>query len=208
MIGDRVRALREQRGWTQAHLSEASGVGERTIQRVETRHRYSGETAMALAAALGVEVRTLTAPDTTAPGEHRPLWPALSPRAAAWIAFAVTLPGAAILVANTLDGAGVTAVPMSVLRSLGKAMGLVPAFWYLWPVPLIAGPAIGILLVLASLVRVHGRAEGATITITGIEFAWHPAAAAVLLLCGATMFAPTLNIVGEMIARTAQSPPD
>src|SRR5438445_13889894 len=88
MIGDRVRTLREQRGWTQSHLADASGVSARTIQRVEWKHAYSGETAMALAAALGAEVAGLVAPRPAAPGEHRPLWPAASPRPAAVVAMA------------------------------------------------------------------------------------------------------------------------
>jgi DNA-binding XRE family transcriptional regulator len=208
MIGDRIRYLREERGWTQAHLSEASGVSERTIQRVESRHSYSGETAMALAAALGVEVRSLTAPDSTAPGEHCPLWPAPAPLTAASVAVALTGPGAIILVANTLAVTNVTRVPMSVLKDFGHMLRVIPTFWYLWPVPLIAAPLFGILLIVASLIRVHGRAEGSTITITGVEMAWHPAAAAALLLCAATMFAPTANMVGEMIGQAARAPLD
>lgn len=208
MIGDRIRCLRERLGWSQAHLAEASGVSERTVQRVETRHSYSGETAMALAAALGVNVNDLTAPGSSAPGEHRPLWLAPSPRAAAASAFLLTLPGTAIILANTLDYAGFSATPMQLLWSTAHAAGLVPAYWYLWPIPLIVAPAAGLLLVLASLVQVRGRPEDRAVTITGLELRWHMGAAAILALCAATMVAPAANIVGDMIAHSAGIPLD
>ena len=34
-IGDRVRSLREMRGWTQDHLGELSGLDRKTINRIE-----------------------------------------------------------------------------------------------------------------------------------------------------------------------------
>lgn len=113
-----------------------------------------------------------------------------------------------MIAANTMSQAGGSSVPMSLLWSIAHALGLVPAFWYLWPIPLIAAPAAGILLVLMSLVRVRGRSEDRLVTVTGVELQWHSAAAAALLLCAATMFAPTANIVGEMIAHAAQAPLD
>jgi transcriptional regulator with XRE-family HTH domain len=52
---DLVRALREQKGWSQEHLARVSGVAKRTIQRVETGSvEPSAETAMALAQHLEV----------------------------------------------------------------------------------------------------------------------------------------------------------
>jgi len=52
---NRVRQLRESRGWSQEHLAEAAGVGVRTVQRMETDGRCSGESRLAIAAALGVD---------------------------------------------------------------------------------------------------------------------------------------------------------
>jgi transcriptional regulator with XRE-family HTH domain len=208
MIGDRIRTLRESRGWTQAHLAEVAGVSERTIQRVETQHSYSGETAMALASALNVEVQDLVAPNAAAAGEHRPLWPAPKPHGAAVAALILTTPGMLMIGANTLQYTGVTAVPMAGLETIGHFLGLVPRFWYLWPLPLIAAPVAGILLVVAALIRVHGSVERGSLTATGVELRWHPLAALALLLCLGTMFAPTANIVGDMIARAAHAPLD
>src|SRR6476469_8498646 len=106
---------------------------------------------MALASALGIPIADLTAPNSSSPGEHRPLWPAPSPKAAALIAFVLAFPGALFIAANTLSQAGVWSGPLKVLDTLGRSSGLVPTYWYLWPLPLIAAPAIGGMLVVASL---------------------------------------------------------
>lgn len=205
MIGDRIKALREGHGWTQAHLAEVAGISDRTIQRVETRHSYSGETAMALASALGVKVQELVAPDATAAAEHRPLWPAPAPKSAATAALMLTAPGALIIIAIILHNVGLAADPNPVLQRIGNFLGLVPRFWLIL---LIGAPIIGILLVLAAMVRVHGRVEQVSLAVTGVELRWHPFAALVLLLCIGTMFAPTANLVGDMIARAAHAPLD
>ena len=54
--GNRVRALRERKSWSQEHLARASGVSERTIQRVEADGIGSAETRLALAAACAADV--------------------------------------------------------------------------------------------------------------------------------------------------------
>src|SRR5690606_19714269 len=61
--GDMVRALREEKSWSQEHLANASGLSVRTIQRVESDGVGSAETRLALAAALDVPVSSLTAAD-------------------------------------------------------------------------------------------------------------------------------------------------
>lgn len=57
--GKIVRALREQKSWSQEHLASASGLSVRTVQRVEADSVASAETRLALAAALGVPVDDL-----------------------------------------------------------------------------------------------------------------------------------------------------
>jgi transcriptional regulator with XRE-family HTH domain len=54
-----IRKLREERAWSQEHLAAVAGVSARTIQRVEAEGTASGETRMAIATALGVEVGLL-----------------------------------------------------------------------------------------------------------------------------------------------------
>lgn len=50
-----VKALREARGWSQEQLAAVSGLSARTIQRLESEGKASGESRMAVAAALGIE---------------------------------------------------------------------------------------------------------------------------------------------------------
>lgn len=61
---DMVRALREEKSWSQEHLADAAGLSVRTVQRVESEGIGSAETRLALAAALGVPVSSLMPPVT------------------------------------------------------------------------------------------------------------------------------------------------
>jgi len=56
---ERVRTLRESRGWSQEHLAEVAGLSLRTIQRVEAEGRGSRETKLSLAAAFDVPLGRL-----------------------------------------------------------------------------------------------------------------------------------------------------
>lgn len=58
-IGERVKALREQAGWTQDHLGTVSGLSLRTIQRIESKGRPSADSLQALAAVFGCDVTTV-----------------------------------------------------------------------------------------------------------------------------------------------------
>lgn len=57
----RITALRRERGWTQEHLAETSGIAVRTVQRLEAGKEASLETLGAIARALDVPVRDLFA---------------------------------------------------------------------------------------------------------------------------------------------------
>ncbi len=54
-----LKAQREQRAWSQEHLAEVTGLGLRTIQRIETTGTASYESARSLAAVLGVDIAEL-----------------------------------------------------------------------------------------------------------------------------------------------------
>jgi len=57
----KVKALRMERSWSQEHLSGASGVSLRTVQRIETEGNASAESRLSLAAAFGVDPAELLA---------------------------------------------------------------------------------------------------------------------------------------------------
>ena len=59
---EKIKALREARAWSQAHLAEAASLSLRTVQRVEAEGTASAETRLAIAAALSVSVDELNAP--------------------------------------------------------------------------------------------------------------------------------------------------
>lgn len=64
---ERIRALREARAWSQAHLAEAASLSLRTVQRVEAEGTASAETRLAIAAALDVSVDELNVPSAAGP---------------------------------------------------------------------------------------------------------------------------------------------
>lgn len=54
-----LKTQREQRAWSQEHLAEVTGLGLRTIQRIETSGTASYESARSLAAVFGIDVADL-----------------------------------------------------------------------------------------------------------------------------------------------------
>ncbi|TDS77571.1 helix-turn-helix domain-containing protein [Amnibacterium kyonggiense] len=119
----RIAALRRERGWTQEHLASVSGVGVRTVQRLEAGEDGSLETLRRVAAALEVPVPELFAASAS-PGDSGeieattvPVGPAEvtasaraerrgSPRGAARIAVLIGV----LALAGSLAGAAVGAV--------------------------------------------------------------------------------------------------
>jgi len=60
LLSERIKTLREQRGWPQEHLAAASGVSARTIRRIERgQSQPTLETSQAIAAAFNIEVSEL-----------------------------------------------------------------------------------------------------------------------------------------------------
>lgn len=66
-----IKRLRRDRGWSQRDLALASGVSERTVQRIESGKPASLETQCALAAALGVDSAEIFAEPAAAPSRYR-----------------------------------------------------------------------------------------------------------------------------------------
>jgi transcriptional regulator with XRE-family HTH domain len=61
-VGDRIRVLREEKGWTQNHLSKITGVPQPTIWRLEKGEITSPKIDLLkkIALALGVSIDVLT----------------------------------------------------------------------------------------------------------------------------------------------------
>ncbi len=83
---ERLREARRGRAWSQEHLAAVSGLGLRTVQRVEQTGRASFESARSLAAALELEVGQLRAQTP----RRRPIVATLGAALAAAFGFALT----------------------------------------------------------------------------------------------------------------------
>jgi transcriptional regulator with XRE-family HTH domain len=203
MVGERVRALRESRAWTQAHLAEAAELSLRTVQRLERTHAASAETLLAIAAAFGVDVTTLSEPVAVA----RPGWLFRAPRPgrAAAAGLLLALPAMAFVAVNLLKyGAGV-AGPYDFAAGAGTALRLEGAFETLSPLILMGGPVAAALIALLALVRPQGEVRGGAVTLTGIELRFHPAAAAILLAAAATFTILLAYLAGESLTHLART---
>ena len=56
----RVRQERQRRAWSQEHLASVTGLGLRTVQRIESSGNGSGESASALASVFEVPLSEIT----------------------------------------------------------------------------------------------------------------------------------------------------
>ena len=200
MIGDRIRALREARAWTQAHLADAAGLSLRTVQRLETLHSCSPETLLALASALDIDVRSLT--------EERSLalaWTGRSAGAAAWWGAALAAPSILFVAVNLLKyGAGI-ARPYDLLAGIGAQFGLTAAFDWLSPFLLLGGPLAAALINLRAMVRPRLRWDGRGATLMAVDVRFHRAGLAVLLASGAALAILSAHLVSENIGHIARA---
>ncbi|MGI9174192.1 MAG: helix-turn-helix transcriptional regulator [Rhodothermales bacterium] len=110
MLGNTIKALRKSKAWSQVHLTEAAGVSVRTIQRVERVGQCSDETLLSIAAALDVDVESLTQelPLPAARWSHRSqmhaqsFWPEVDPKKAAWWGGVLLGPSLLFVLSNVL----------------------------------------------------------------------------------------------------------
>jgi transcriptional regulator with XRE-family HTH domain len=118
--GERVRALREEKSWSQEHLATAAGLSPRTVQRVESEGMGAAETRLALAAALEVPVSALM-PEASVVGGPR----SLSIPAGAWLGWGTGATCAIGAVAFNYFSGNIDAEGAA--RSLGVIAGLLGA---------------------------------------------------------------------------------
>lgn len=72
----KIRQLREARGWSQEHLAEVAGLSARTVQRIEAEGNASPESRMALATALGLDAADLGVAGPATPANETAATPA------------------------------------------------------------------------------------------------------------------------------------
>ena len=73
-----IKGLRQEKGWSQEQLAELSGLGLRTVQRIECSNSISFDSLAALAAAFDIDVvdleKELVMDKTTSEWKKRPVW--------------------------------------------------------------------------------------------------------------------------------------
>lgn len=73
-----IKKLRLQRGWSQEHLSQVSGISVRTIQRIERGQKAGLESLKSLAAVFDVDITSLQ-PEADMTSNHVPSESSLEP---------------------------------------------------------------------------------------------------------------------------------
>jgi transcriptional regulator with XRE-family HTH domain len=180
MLGDRLKALREQRSWSQAHLADAAGVNVRTVQRIESGEPCSYETTLALAAALDIGVSQLD------PNERAFTRPTRFASARIAVAAFCVLPLAVFVTVNLLRSSGATA-PYLLLASTGYGVIRFDTFNAVSPIIFLGGAAITVALCLPTLIRFRGKMEAGLVRISGVELRarWLPLSLVATAVIGA-----------------------
>jgi transcriptional regulator with XRE-family HTH domain len=117
-IGDRIRAERQARGWSQSEMARRAGLVESTVKRLESRHSSHMATFVAACRALDVDMGYLLSAQWKMPD----LRPVLSPaqvRVLAMVADGKSLSAAAWQLSMTRGG--VASTLSSTYRRLGVA---------------------------------------------------------------------------------------
>lgn len=169
-----VRRLRTERGWSQEHLAEASGISLRTVQRIETGLAAAPDTLQALAAAFQIDLALLASAQALRAGRGRRF--GLTSRQAAWAGLALCAPTALfIAVSAAIYDFGETWLEFLL------PPGVFGALWS-HPLVLLLPPAAAIILNAPHLFSLRTRLidEGAWVEGVLIRWNWPQAAAAAI----------------------------
>lgn len=163
MLGDQIRALREAKCWSQAHLADAARLNVRTVQRIEAGEPCSYETMMSLAAALSVDVSTfeqeVPVPKNTLSGfVGRPV-----------LAAVCLMPALLFIGLNLLRSIGGVTGPYDAVASAGSKFITFQTFNVVTPFIFIGGAAVALLASVPAFLRIRGKFEGGALSITALE---------------------------------------
>jgi transcriptional regulator with XRE-family HTH domain len=184
MTGDKVKALRESKCWSQAHLAEAADLNIRTVQRIEAGEPCAPETMLALAAAMGVGVAELGPGMAVWSGQGR------NERARLAIASALVFPAALFVIVNLLRSWAGIAWPYDRLADSGGQLMDFATFNRLSPLLFIGGAAAAVALSTTTFFRFRARRRRGVLSISGVDLLARPlglAVAMVATLSGAAL---------------------
>jgi transcriptional regulator with XRE-family HTH domain len=174
MLADKLKALREAKSWSQAHLAEAARLNVRTVQRLEGGEPASYETLLSLAAALDVDVAELE-PEARARAAAYGL-----SRSRAGLALLLVSPAVLFVVVNLLRSLAGMSAPFDAIAGVGGKLISFEAFNLVSPVIFLGGPAIALILCLPALVRIRtSKLRRGAFSINGVELTAQPAALAI-----------------------------
>lgn len=125
---DKLRKLRESRGWSQEQMAAAAGISVRTVQRAEKNGAASRETKVCLAAALEIPHGDLDVLERPIPVAARPT-PVLNLSERQMVCFLIVGIGTAI--GKFLQSAATDGISAEVLFRLAFVSGVVYVI-YAW----------------------------------------------------------------------------
>jgi DNA-binding XRE family transcriptional regulator len=189
MNGDRIRALRELRAWSQARLAEAACVCPRTIQRVESGETAAAETLLSVAAALDVDASTLAVRSGMgSPTASRRRYPPAGGRVA--VAAVSAAPCAVFVAVNVAKFRLGWSRPYDELGRIGTQIMPMRAFNEFSPYVFIGGLAVAVLLCVQALLSADLRVQSGTLRLSALRVRLNCGALIVMMIavaCGAAV---------------------
>ena len=202
MAGNKVRALREAKAWSQAHLAQASCVNIRTIQRLEAGESPAHETLLAIASALEVSVEQLNGrnvDETNMAGVRgNENW--FRSRMAHFMAALLAMPCLVFVALNALKFGLGWAAPYDRFASLGGQFMSFDTFNTVSPAVFLGGAALAIAIALASQMRPRWTFENRVLSIRGVDIRLSVAATLILVLASAGAGTLAAYALAEQIA--------
>jgi transcriptional regulator with XRE-family HTH domain len=180
MLGDTIKALREAKSWSQAHLADAAQLNIRTVQRIEAGEPSSQETLLSLAAALDVDVRELSADGRPKRMRSSSTWKTV-------LAALCAAPAVIFVSVNLLRSAAGLSAPYDVLSALGASVMSFDTFNAISPPIFLGGLAAALALSINALIRLQGRIDDGVATLRGVDFAFRPIPLAILGVTAASL---------------------
>jgi transcriptional regulator with XRE-family HTH domain len=202
ITGKRVRALREAKAWSQAHLAQASCVNIRTIQRLEAGESAAPETLLAIASALEVTVQQLNGRHVDGTDIASALgtenW--IESPTAHTIAALLAIPCLIFVALNVLKFGLGWGAPYDSFASLGGRFMSFDTFNKVSPFVFLGGAGLAIAMSVASQMQPRWTLENKILSIRGVDLRPNLAATLIMVLATAGAGALVAYAFAEQIA--------